>query len=474
MSSESKTATTVSCEFCSKNFDFEEIESHSRLCRCLVRSQQSEEPSAIPCELCSLAVPFPEYSDHLAAHDIISREDEKIQSPSNDSASHSPTTASSRPNERLFDIFHRGKRQSSSDSVENESKRPRPNSQPAQSSSSSFSFNGTYINIGGTSSNSARVIINGIVVNMDSQSASSSSSLPLGVVVSQSSNVASQSSNNTNASCSSVSASLSGCSISSDENFVEGSISAIRDSLSGRKHCRVELCDSTLDYYYRAWRDQSWGCGFRNLQTLTSVLVKRPEYAEIFDGAGSVPPIEFLQRCLDYAHAQGFDPGGFEQLSFVQGTDTWVGAVDQCALLRSYGIRANVNNFELSDSTHSHTAMLEWVWEYFVSRNQGPAEDRFVPPLYLQHLGHSRTIVGATRDAKTGVIRLVILDPSCEGAGPGLVSDLRQRKVTRVLRTNAQMGRKIYQILSVNRGLMGKAERELSKIVLPVGVPSKP
>lgn len=40
-----------------------------------------------------------------------------------------------------------------------------------------------------------------------------------------------------------------------------------------------------------------------------------------------------------------------------------------------------------------------------------------MPPLYFQHDGHSRTIVGASKHPKTGTIQLVVLDPSCRGAG---------------------------------------------------------
>ena len=60
-------------------------------------------------------------------------------------------------------------------------------------------------------------------------------------------------------------------------------------------------------------------------------------------GTHFVPKIEHLQKCLDYAHVQGYDPGGFRELQFVQGTRAWIGAVDICALLRSYGTSLEVS-----------------------------------------------------------------------------------------------------------------------------------
>jgi len=55
-----------------------------------------------------------------------------------------------------------------------------------------------------------------------------------------------------------------------------------------------------------------------------------------------------------------------------------------------------------------HVEMFKWVWNYFETRvTRG---DAVIPPLYLQHDGHSRTIVGA--ENVNGRIALIIFDPS--------------------------------------------------------------
>ena len=53
----------------------------------------------------------------------------------------------------------------------------------------------------------------------------------------------------------------------------------------------------------------------------------------------------------------------------------------------------------------SHPRLFDWVVTYFRTARA------CTPPLYLQHQGHSRTIVGAEVMAGGGA-RLLLLDPS--------------------------------------------------------------
>jgi uncharacterized membrane protein YgcG len=96
--------------------------------------------------------------------------------------------------------------------------------------------------------------------------------------------------------------------------------------------------------------------------------------------------------------------------------------------LRSEGVRAHIVDFSSLTPPHA-TKLFTWVWKYFEQRHRsqlytaGNAEVGAgvgggrvfcskLPPIYLQHQGHSRTIVGAVR--RNGLVQLLILDP---GAG---------------------------------------------------------
>ncbi len=98
------------------------------------------------------------------------------------------------------------------------------------------------------------------------------------------------------------------------------------------------LCNE-VSFYYRDREDYSWG--FRNCQTVTSTLTAMGIYNR-YSGIGYVPIITQIQKYLDYAHAQGFDPEGLKELGRTEGTLQWIGAVDVCALLRSWSIPASV------------------------------------------------------------------------------------------------------------------------------------
>uniref|UniRef100_A0ACB8GCB0 Zinc finger-containing ubiquitin peptidase 1 n=1 Tax=Sphaerodactylus townsendi TaxID=933632 RepID=A0ACB8GCB0_9SAUR len=62
----------------------------------------------------------------------------------------------------------------------------------------------------------------------------------------------------------------------------------------------------------------------------------------------------------------------------------------------------------------THPRLLEWVLSYYSSdKKNGPKVLRTSkPPIYLQHQGHSRTIVGI-EERKNKSLCLLIFDPGC-------------------------------------------------------------
>lgn len=304
----------------------------------------------------------------------------------------------------------------------------------------------------------------------------------------------------------------------------------------------------------RVMEDLGWGCGWRNIQMLCSYLLVQDAAVKeaLFGGAGFIPNIFAMQQWLEIAWAKGFDVAGADYFDWkISGTEKWIGTTECAALLRSFGVRARIIDFQAvgngkkdglrpkcgsqaqeaassdtplepgepdvfdgdlhaqaSTSAHgqhdehenvelcvalveersphkkcdlclrcmverkrketaefgsfveitseqqnregssgggvsdqdevdvNHKHMTNWIWNYF-SDDKGGATVT-VPsinlssrsPLYFQHQGHSRTIVGIERFHGTGGLlqedKLIILDPSQQTSD--LVSCLRKKQ----------------------------------------------
>lgn len=178
-----------------------------------------------------------------------------------------------------------------------------------------------------------------------------------------------------------------------------------------------------------AFRDR-WSCGYRNVQMLIGHL-QLHGWPRLF--GGSVPSIERLQLELERLWALGFDPEGRQQLGgVVSGTRKWIGTSEACVLLRGQAVRCNIVAFQSglatadsadsADAVSAASAVVERAWRHFrdgaASAGKGcgtavaAASSR--PPLYLQHDGHSRTVVGVQRRSEqrgSTTDFLLVLDP---------------------------------------------------------------
>lgn len=180
----------------------------------------------------------------------------------------------------------------------------------------------------------------------------------------------------------------------------------------------THMC-SPVDHYAASFGDSGWGCGYRNLQMLLSALLRNPQYADRLlnlcpstsstsDSSIKVPSISRLQSTIEEAWKMGFDEQGCEQLGGkLSGTCKWIGATEIVTLLASCRIRYRLIDFHRPTSADGklHPALFDWVKNYFEETSE------FKPPLYFQHQGHSRTIIGIEERAQ-GNARLLILDPS--------------------------------------------------------------
>eukprot|EP00919_Chromeraceae_sp_WS-2016_P039577 GHVR01094334.1.p1 GENE.GHVR01094334.1~~GHVR01094334.1.p1 ORF type:complete len:406 (-),score=89.84 GHVR01094334.1:407-1624(-) len=98
--------------------------------------------------------------------------------------------------------------------------------------------------------------------------------------------------------------------------------------------------------------DAGWGCGLRNAQMVISSLLchslwKNKFESRLFGGAGFVPRLYDMQLWMERAWQAGFDqPGMIHFGGELAGTHKWVGTAEVAALLRSFGVRANVHSFQ--------------------------------------------------------------------------------------------------------------------------------
>ncbi|XP_078447808.1 peptidase C78, ubiquitin fold modifier-specific peptidase 1/ 2 [Wolffia australiana] len=224
--------------------------------------------------------------------------------------------------------------------------------------------------------------------------------------------------------------------------------------------------------------DSGWGCGWRNIQMLSShLLMERQEAKEVlFGGSEFVPDIPSLQQWLELAWERGFDAPGAKSFNHkIYGSKEWIGATECATLFRSFGLRAKIIDFDGSIQSSGSSLLClhpgkkakikekksfgpmdkfllhavakddmaqasnvsgcdkftgtvqggartfaDWVWNYFRSGVSDGSSHRVTisekMPLYFQHSGHSRTIVGIQmKKGKQGfpdAYSLLVLDPS--------------------------------------------------------------
>ncbi|KAH9611311.1 hypothetical protein KSS87_023673 [Heliosperma pusillum] len=182
-----------------------------------------------------------------------------------------------------------------------------------------------------------------------------------------------------------------------------GFITLLKNCLE--KENATTILSGYVDHFQSTWKeDMGWGCGWRNIQMLSSHLLReRPEAREVmFGGSGFVPDIASLQRWLEVAWQRGFDKAGSIYFKGkVYGFRKWIGTTECAAVLRSFGLRAKIVDFDKRggkknvgrvcgpmdrfvvrrdlnpDNSHpkpsgvslqndkGYQLLIEWVWNYF-------------------------------------------------------------------------------------------------------------
>lgn len=220
------------------------------------------------------------------------------------------------------------------------------------------------------------------------------------------------------------------------------------------------LC-TVVDHYAGSYGDKGWGCGYRNFQMLLSSLMTDPTYNKVlFNGRPLMPSIPKIQRLIEAAWEKGFDKQGSDQLGGrVVNTVKWIGATEIVATLSSLKVKCRLLDFHNpSGPNGTHPKLFEWVKSYF------DKSAAFKPPLYLQHQGHSRTIVGI-EELKDKSLRLLIFDPSARKKQMQLFHSIVNANLMRTLRKPLEnLKAKQYQIVAVV-GVLSEQEYKEHKII---------
>lgn len=168
------------------------------------------------------------------------------------------------------------------------------------------------------------------------------------------------------------------------------------------------LC-SRCDHFASGFIDNSYGCGYRNTQVLFSSIREDNRLKDtIFNNNNfKIPSINKIQLLIENAWDKGFDLEGKTQLGGkLAGTAKWIGGSDVCAMFSSLRIKCELVDIQPPKNVLIGPILFKYVKNYFEEQS---AIGHHIHPIYLQHDGHSRTIVGYESGKSEN---LLLFDPS--------------------------------------------------------------
>lgn len=198
-------------------------------------------------------------------------------------------------------------------------------------------------------------------------------------------------------------------------SFTAGVMDVLLDAMQHNKsELHAGLCCRSTMHCATIWKDLTWGCGYRNIQHILSSLraSDKLSYTEAFV-SGDILSIAEIQAGIEQAWQDGFDIEGAGQLSWkLLGTKKWIGTTEAYAFLTHRGYNCQIVQFT---GTNPAAKLMHFCEQYFILPTESVATDRSVfftgkHPLYFQHQGHSRTIVGFVRNSTDCF--LVLFDPA--------------------------------------------------------------
>ncbi|KAF6117102.1 zinc finger containing ubiquitin peptidase 1 [Phyllostomus discolor] len=235
---------------------------------------------------------------------------------------------------------------------------------------------------------------------------------------------------------------------------------------------------AVLDHFHSSFGDKGWGCGYRNFQMLLSSLLQNDAYDDCLKGM-SIPCIPKIQSMIEDAWREGFDPQGASQLNNkLQGTKAWIGACEIYTLLTSLRVKCRIVDFHKSTGPlGTHPRLFEWILNYYSSEREGGPKVVCTskPPIYLQHQGHSRTVIGI-EERKNRTLCLLIFDPGCPSREMQklLKQDMEASSLKQLRKFVGNLKHKQYQIVAVEGVLTAEektARRQASQVFIAEKIP---
>lgn len=233
------------------------------------------------------------------------------------------------------------------------------------------------------------------------------------------------------------------------------------------RDCAHVWLSAETDHFCSSAGDKGWGCGYRNLQMMLSALHRLGTYTAVLQEQ-TVPSIPRLQAMMEAAWREGMDAQGASHFNQrLQGTRAWIGATEIYSLLTSLRINARIIDFHRpTGPADTHPRLFEWVKQYFSQTSSSRLPPRLVqtslPPLYLQHQGHSRSIVGLEQK-KNGSLFLLLLDPSSSTTETRklLNRDTTGSALRHVRKSIGGMKHRQYQVVAL-QGVLSAEEKQIS------------
>uniref|UniRef100_A0A8C3BSS9 Zinc finger-containing ubiquitin peptidase 1 n=1 Tax=Cairina moschata TaxID=8855 RepID=A0A8C3BSS9_CAIMO len=182
------------------------------------------------------------------------------------------------------------------------------------------------------------------------------------------------------------------------------------------KDVRRVWLSAGVDHFHSSLGDKGWGCGYRNFQMLLSSLLQNSLYNDCLRDTALIPSIPKIQSMIEDAWKEGFDPHGASHFNNrLRGSKAWIGACEIYSLLTSLRIKCQIIDFHKpTGPAGTHPRLFEWILRYYSTDNEGATKVVCTsrPPIYLQHQGHSRTVVGI-EEKKNKTLCLLLFDPGC-------------------------------------------------------------
>ncbi|XP_012888285.1 PREDICTED: zinc finger with UFM1-specific peptidase domain protein isoform X1 [Dipodomys ordii] len=235
---------------------------------------------------------------------------------------------------------------------------------------------------------------------------------------------------------------------------------------------------AVVDHFHSSLGDKGWGCGYRNFQMLLSSLLQDDTFDDCLKGM-SIPCIPKIQAMIEDAWKEGFDPQGASQLNNrLQGTKAWIGACEIYTLLTSLRVKCRIIDFHKpTGPLGTHPRLFEWILNYYSSEREGDSKVVCTskPPIYLQHQGHSRTVVGI-EERKNRTLCLLIFDPGCPSPEMQklLKQDIEASSLKQLRKFVGNLKHKQYQIVAVEGALSPEekiARRQASQVFTAEKIP---